>query len=310
MSKIVGIGANVYDTLMVVQEYPAEDSKLRAEEIRESGGGPAASGLVAAAKLGGDCAYIGQLSDDAGGRFLLADLQRHGVDTSAVSIQKGYQTFASWVLLSRSTASRTCVFHRGDLPEFTLDDKQKQAAAEAALLMVDGNDLQAAVAGAKLARGNGAKVLYDAGGLYEGIEVLLPYADYLIPSEEFACRITGEDTAERAAERLWAQYRPELVAVTCGEQGGVLYTGDMGVIHYPSFPVAAVDTNGAGDVFHGAFAFAAVRGMTALQCCVFSSAVSALKCTKMGARDGVPNLNDTILFLKEHGYHEFEEILE
>ena len=310
MKKIVGIGANVYDTLIILPEYPTEDSKLQAEKVLESGGGPVATGLTAAAKLGASCAYIGQLSDDRGGQFLLKDLNRWVVDTNTVRIKSGYQTFSSWIWLSCAAATRTCVFDKGNLPELQLDDAQRRAIAEAELLMVDGNDSKAAIEGAKLAREHGAKVLYDAGGLYSGIEELLPLADYLIPSEEFACRFTGEKTAEKAAESLWNRFHPELVAVTCGSQGGVLYTKDAGAAWYPAFPVDAVDTNGAGDVFHGAFAFAVVRGMTPMQCCIFSSAVSALKCTKTGARDGVPALNEIIQFLKERGYNEFKKILE
>ena len=71
--------------------------------------------------------------------------------------------------------------------------------------------------------------------------------------------------------------------------------------HYPAFLVDAVDSNGSGDVFHGAFAFALTRNMEYKKACVFSSAVSALKCTKFGAREGVPTYEETINFLKERG---------
>jgi len=170
--------------------------------------------------------------------------------------------------------------------------------------MVDGNDMAAAIAGAKLAKKSGTKVLYDAGGLYEGVENLLPYADLLIPSEEFALGHTGAKTAEEAAKILFKKYNPEIVVITQGKNGGILYDGTQ-VQSYPAFVVDAVDTNGSGDVFHGAFAFCVTKGYNYFKACTFSSAVSALKCTKFGAREGVPTYEETIEFLKERGKDEF-----
>ena len=95
MSGIVGIGACVMDTLYTVPSYPTEDTKLRALDSRPAGGGPAATGLVAAAKLGERAGYIGVLSDDAGGKFLLEDFARYGVDTDLVAVESGYRSFTS-----------------------------------------------------------------------------------------------------------------------------------------------------------------------------------------------------------------------
>ncbi len=310
MSKVVGIGANVHDTLLTIPYYPQEDTKLRSTNILECGGGPCGTGLVAASKLGADCAYIGVLSDDNSGKFLAEDMERFGVSTENVDIKSGYTAFSSYIWLSDKTTSRTIVFNKGNLPPLELSDRQINAIKSAEILMVDGNELDAAVEAAKIARENGVDVLYDAGGLYEGIERLLPYANILIPSEEFAVSHTGEKTAEDAAKKLMEMYSPDMVAVTCGKVGGVLYTKDNVAVHYPAFPVDAVDSNGAGDVFHGAFAFALTKGLSYENCCIFSSAVSALKCTRVGARDGVPYYDEVIKFLKERGYNEFEKNME
>ena len=300
MSKIVAIGANVVDTLICVPEFPNEDTKLKADEIIKCGGGPAATGLVAASKLGAECEFIGNLSDDDGGCFLKKDFEKYGVSTDNCTVLSGYGSFLSFVVLSAASKSRTCLFNRGNLPGTELNDAQKTAIKKSELLMVDGNDMAAAIEGAKLARENGVDVLYDAGGLYEGVENLLPYANILIPSYEFATGFTKTDNAEDAAKKLFTEFSPEIVVITDGKNGGYLYDGNE-FWHYPAFPVEAVDTNGAGDVFHGAFAFARVTGKTAKDACVFSSAVSALKCTKVGARDGVPSLDETLNFLKERG---------
>ena len=297
MKKITAIGANVYDTLICAPYYPSEDTKLRAESVRRCGGGPAATGLAAAAKLGAECAFIGNITDDEGGAFLKADFERFGVSTEFCGEVKGYASFSSYIILSDIEKTRTCVFDKGSVPPLALNDRQRKAVAESAILMVDGNEIDAACDAAKTARENGVDVLYDAGGLYEGIERLLPYANILIPSHEYASGFTGENSAENAAVKLYKEYSPDVVVITDGKNGGYMYDG-KGLFRYPAFKVDAVDTNGAGDVFHGAFAFALSIGYNYKEACIFSSAVSALKCTKVGARDGVPTFDEVNEFLK------------
>ena len=167
--------------------------------------------------------------------------------------------------------------------------------------MVDGNELEAALQAAKLARGNGVSVLYDAGGLYEGVEQLHRYTDILIPSEEFAISHTQEENVFIAAKKLYNLYHPKVVVITRGKQGGLPYDGSDFTV-YPVYPARVVDSNGAGDVFHGAFAAGLISGYGYEQCCHFASAVSALKCTGMGARESVPTRSKVMEFLRRNGY--------
>ena len=301
MVKIVGIGANVFDTLYNIPTYPTEDTKMRATSCKTAGGGPVATGLVAAQKLGEDTAYIGVLSDDNGGRFLKSDFEKYGVKTDLIEVKSGYRSFSSVLWLCADTASRTCVFDKGDLPPLVLTDQQRKAIRDAEILMVDGNEMDAAVEAAKIARDSGTKVLYDCGGLYEGVERLLALTDIMIPSEEFALGYTGCATAEEAAKKMYDLYSPEIVVITQGKRGGIIYDGEK-VTEYPIYPADVVDSNGSGDVFHGAFAAAVVKGFDYLKCCHFSSAVSAIKCTGIGARESVPNFESVKNYLKENGY--------
>ena len=299
-NKIVGIGACVMDTLITVPNYPKEDSKLRAISSKVAGGGPTATGLVAAQKLGEQAAYIGVLSDDNGGKFLLGDFQKYGVNTEYIDVKAGYRSFASTIWLAKDTATRTCVFDRGNLPALMLNECQKQAIADSAILMVDGNEMDAAEEGCQYAREHQTKVLYDCGGLYEGVERLLKLTDVMIPSEEFSLGHTGCVNVSDAAKQLYEQYHPEVVVVTCGKEGGVIYDGET-CVSYPAFLVEAVDTNGSGDVFHGAFAAAMVKGYSYMNCCLFASATSAIKCLGIGARESVPSEQDVLAFLKNRG---------
>lgn len=303
MSKVVGIGACVMDTLITVPSFPKEDTKLRAISSKVAGGGPTATGLVAVSKLGVSAGYIGVLAKDNGGTFLLEDFKKYGVDTSHIEVKEGYRSFASTIWLAKDKATRTCVFDRGNLPPLILDSAKEKVIETAQILMIDGNEMDAAEEACKLAKQYDTKVLYDCGGLYPNVDRLLRLTDVMIPSEEFALGHTKYSTVEDAAVKLYEMYQPEVVVVTCGKEGGVIYDGneEHTVEHYPAFKVDAIDTNGSGDVFHGAFAAAMVKGYSYPQCCIFASAVSALKCTGVGARESVPSEDEVQRFLAERG---------
>ena len=298
--SVLGIGACVMDTLITLDHYPTEDTKQRALSSKAAGGGPTATGLVAASVLGAASGYVGVLSADSSGMFLKQDFEKYGVDVTHVDMPVGYRSFTSTIWLARDRATRTCVFDRGNLPPLKLNKVHQEAIAAADILMIDGNEMDAAEEGCRLARQSGTKVLYDCGGLYPGVERLLTLTDVMIPSEEFAMGHTGCDSAEAAARRLYEQYEPEVVVVTCGKEGGVYYDG-ADLWHYPAFPVEAVDTNGSGDVFHGAFAAGMIKGLSYRDCCLFASAVSAIKCTGVGARESVPQQEQVLRFLEERG---------
>lgn len=305
--QVVGIGACVMDTLLTVPLYPKEDTKVRALSGKLAGGGPVATGLTAAARLGISSGYIGWLADDSAGDYLMEDFRKYGVDTGCVDQKAGYRGFTSVVWLAEDRASRTCVFDKGNVPPLILDDRKRQAIADAEVLMIDGNEMIAAGEACRVAKENGTKVLYDCGSIYEGAEKLLAMTDVMIPSEEFALEYTGCNTVFAAAVSLYERYHPETVVITCGEKGGVWYDGRTQE-SYSAFCVNAVDTNGAGDVFHGAFAAGMVKGLDFRKCCVFASAVSAVKCTGFGARESVPDEETVRLFLKERGYGEQNEL--
>ena len=288
------------DTLVTVPNYPKEDTKLRALSSKAAGGGPTGTGLVAAQKLGEQAAYIGVLSDDNGGVFLRKDFEKYGVDTQFIEDKSGYRSFTSCIWLAKDTATRTIVFDKGNLPPLQLNDEQKQAIVDSQILMIDGNEIDAAEEACKIARENNTKVLYDCGGLYEGVERLLQLTDVMIPSEEFSLGHTGCDNVSDAAKELYETYHPEVVVITSGKEGGIIYDGET-IEKYPAFLVEAVDTNGSGDVFHGAFSAAMMKGYSYKECCLFASATSAIKCTGVGARESVPNEAAVYSFLKERG---------
>ena len=150
--------------------------------------------------------------------------------------------------------------------------------------------MKSAIRAAKYAKEKGVTVSLDAGGVYEGIDQLLPLVDVLIPSAEFAMTVTGASDARAATERLSETYAPKILVVTDGASGGYLRDGNA-ILHYDSVRVKARDTNGAGDTFHGAFLAAYLDGKDVSEACRFASAVAAYKCQFIGARNYELNMN-------------------
>jgi ribokinase len=297
MADIAGIGASVFDSLMLSEEFPREDSKLKVLSTKIQGGGPCATALVAAAKLGISAEYFGLMGTDVFGRYMLDEFRRYGVAVDSVRLVDGEQSFNSVVLINKKNSSRTCIWNAGTLPPMGEDDVPLEKLKRAKYLHLDGNHIEAAVYGAKKAREYKIKVSLDAGAPYAGIDRLLPLVDILIPSEEFALRYTGEKTAEKGAETLYRRYKPEILIITQGPRGGFIFN-EKGCIRYEPFPAEVIDTNGAGDTFHGAFIAGLVKGMKLVEAVDFASAVAAIKCARFGAREGIPTYEETIKTMK------------
>ncbi len=298
--QVIGIGSSVYDVLMVLNSFPVEDTKMEGSETVVQGGGPCATALVAAAKLGVPSAYMGTIGDDSFGRFMLGDLEKWGVGTQYVRRIADRVSFHAVVLLNKHNGSRTCVWNRGTVEPPRESDVDLDVLSHAKVLHLDGHMPEAALFAVRRCKELGVKVSHDAGGMYPGVEKLLPYADYLIPSEEFALKATGAGNAQDAAYKLMETYRPEILVVTQGVRGGILLD-EQGLRRYESFKVDVIDSNGSGDTFHGAFIAARIKGMEAMAACVYASAAAAIKCTRLGARFGMPTDAECRTFLKERG---------
>lgn len=298
MTKVVGIGAAVFDILMTADAFPKEDTKLQGKETKIQCGGPCATGLVAMSKLGEPVCYMGTVGDDMYGSFIRSELNRFGVGVDGVEVVPG-TSFHSFVLLNLSTTSRTCIWNRGEAAQPTEKNVDLEVLKNAKFLHLDGNQLDCAIYAAKKAHEFGVTVSLDAGGAYPRIEELLPLIDVLIPSEEFSMKVTGCATAVEAAKVLQEKYNPKILVITQGCKGGFIWENGK-EIRYPVFPVKAIDSNGAGDTFHGAFVAAQLKGMSIYDSCTFASATSALKCTRFGAQEGIPGYEEVLEFMKTH----------
>ena len=296
MSKVIGIGACVLDTIIQMDKYPKEDCKIKAENVFSCGGGPVSTALVCISKLGFEAEFLGSLSADNNGKQLIEEFKQYNVETKNINILYNTKAFTSYIVLSKKDGTRTVLFDKGNVPDDpTLINLDVIKTAD--ILHLDGNYLETAIKAAKKAKQNNVLVSLDAGSAYPNIERLLPYVDILIPSEDFALKFTGKDSVNEAIVELNKKYHPQVLIVTEGSKGGT-YIENNEVHHYNAFKVNCVDSNGAGDTFHGAFLVAYLLKKPLLEAIKFASAASAIKCQKTGVRKALPNIKEIESFLK------------
>lgn len=293
----VGVGYTALDYLGVVPHLPDEDTKLELRRLLVQGGGPTATALVTARRLGLSASFIGAMGDDAAGERMLAELGAAGVDCSSAIVEAGAHSQFAFIMVNETTGARTILWTRGSVPRLGPAAVDLDLVAAARSLLVDSLEPPAALAAARAARRAGIPVVIDAGTLRDGVAELLPLCDFIVASETFAGQISKGGGIE-AALGIMYETGPEIAVVTLGERGCMALSGD-GAVTVPGFPVRAVDTTGAGDVFHGAFLYAVLQGWDPYRMCLFANAVAAMKCRRLGGRTGIPNRSAALAFLRE-----------
>jgi sulfofructose kinase len=283
---VVGIGENATDVVMRVRVFPAPGIKDRIEALSRSAGGSVATALVACRRLGLAVRYLGSVGDDDDGGFQTASLRRERIDLRWLRKVRGARSRVSHIIVDSSTGERVVLWERDPRLSLAPGSFGLEALVGARALHLDASDLNAARRAARMARRTKIPVVADLDTVCAGIDRLLPLVDYLIVSADFLAPATRERDPFRGLERLAAESRARLVGVTLGRDGALVLA--EGRFHYsPGFTVDAVDTTGAGDVFHGAFIYGLVRGWKLGESLEFSNALAALNSTKPGARGGI-----------------------
>lgn len=282
---VAGLGLNATDTLIHLPYFPNFDSKLRYYSKEVLGGGQTATAMIACRRWGLRARYVGAIGDDAAGDFQRREMSREGVETHWLR-RHGASSQDAYILVDSTTGERTILWNRDESLAVRSDELRPEWFTRARLLHVDGHDTAAAAAAAGWARAAGIPVTADVDNLYSGIEKLLANVDYLVSSQEFPARLTGIEDLPEALVTLRRIHGCRVVGATLGKRGVLAWDGRQ--FHcQPAFQVVTRDTTGAGDVFHGAFAFALVRGYELPRALEFSCAAAGLNCTAPGARGGI-----------------------
>ncbi|WP_316863220.1 PfkB family carbohydrate kinase [uncultured Cohaesibacter sp.] len=293
--RIVTLGNAFLDTILFLPELPDKPLKMRVLDVKFTGGGIAATAACAASQLGADVTYWGRLGVDDIGDRIIDRLTQFKVRTDFVSRVQGGRSPMGTILVAPDGERTALGFIGADLgdeaewlPLGRLDD--------VSAVLADYSWWQGARALFEAASEKGIVSVLDADvGDLDAVHNLLAYPDHLVFSAACLRRLTDRDDLGDALQVADDMSRGT-VSVTDGARG--FFWCEQGSInHVPAFEVAAVDTNGAGDIFHGAFTLALAEGMSIQDAARFASAAAALKCAHGSGWESIPDRSQVEAFL-------------
>ena len=280
---VLCVGYACVDINFNAPHHPASDEKVRARSMHSCGGGPASNAAVAISRLGGQAAFAGYLGRDAFGDGHLMELLEAGVQTTGVD--RGDAATPVAAITIKPDGERSIVDYRAPTA-LAPENMISLSTQPARVLLVDGHQPLLSIKLVEEARLLGIPSVLDAGSVHDGTMSLYNKVDYLISSEKFAHQFSGEEDPRKALASF--DGTAPFTAVTWGSDG-VYWQDDEGQHHMPAFDIEAVDTTGAGDAFHGAFALGLAQVMELRTNLRRACATAALTCLKVGARSALPD---------------------
>ena len=284
------VGCATLDSIALVQDYPAADSRTVATDFATAGGGPAATAAVAAARAGANTAFAGVLGTDEEGDRIISGLQAEGVDTSAVIRDPGVKTGASVIVVSKATESRAIVTRPVPPVSFPAGSRFAGLLQSAAWVHVDHLGWNAVASVPGFNPGN-LNLSVDAGN---PIPAFSPRGVALyVPTIE---RLQAEYGAGLAPEALLGKALDDgatAVVATAGSQGAWVVERGGEPVHVPATPATIVSTLGAGDVYHGALLAAVAAGLPLVDAAVFAGRTASASCGGLDGRSAIPHQSIT-----------------
>jgi sulfofructose kinase len=287
-------GIAVEDFIFKVERFPQPGEKAQASTLIATPGGCAANAAVAVARLGGVARFVGPIgTDGASGRFL-DGLGRTGVDARGVEHVDGGSISVSGIFID-ATGEKLVATRRGELLAQARPRDAAALVADVDIVMADNRFPDFVRPILQAAADRGIPAVLDGDRATTPDDPLFAIATHIIFSSE-ALRATTGAIDLGAALKVIANAAPGFLAVTNGPEA-ILWLEQVEVRGLAAFPVEAVDTLGAGDTFHGAFALALAEGHDLLPAMRFAAAAAALKCTRFGGISGTPARAEVAAFL-------------
>jgi sulfofructose kinase len=281
MFDVVGIGECCVDLVGIVHSMPKENSKKDIFSFRQFVGGSTINALLTLSNLNLKTSFIGAVGNDEYGQFIKKTLEYNNVDIYNVK-EKGKKTPFHFVILSKKNQSRTIFKKKESIILGNLTEYHKFTIKNSKILLVDRHSNSIGLEAVKYAKKNKVLVAFDPSDKYNKYsQDMISLADIFIAPDGFIKNLKNSNNCEKALMEIW-NINKKTVVLTLGPEGCIATDGKsiVKVKRYSKWQT--IDTNGAGDVFHGAFLFGVTRHWSLLKTCEFANKIAALKCSIVG----------------------------
>jgi len=303
---ILGIGVCTLDVLTKVSSFPEDESVEEADSSELMGGGPVATALAAASKLGSPTTMLDTLGDGWQSEFIINELKSIGVSCDEIIIEDGAKASLASVLIRKSDGARAIRFVRSTAKALSDNAITKEIISQHKIIHCNGRHLNACLkAASKCKAVNGERFMSFDGGAGRYRKELLPLMkviDIAIVAKDFASKLSSQNDLN---SKLWSCMKEAfpkagILGITDGIKGSWFLNEDGTTFHQPAYSVPlTVDTTGCGDVYHGAFLNGILRNLSVEESAKMASAAGALNAMKMGGRGNLVNHDRLNLFLEK-----------
>jgi sugar/nucleoside kinase (ribokinase family) len=290
--KIICIGHAAYDITTPVENFPKENTKNRVQERIECGGGPAGTAAYLLGKWGMETYFAGIVGDDLYGRNIKKEYIEVGVNTDYLQISAEHTTTSSYIIANRENGSRTILTYRPSSMKMSPVDININPD----MIIIDGQEPE--ISTQVLQANPNAISIIDAGRDRKEIRDLCKLVTYVACSKEFAESVSGvtiyeTDSLNYTFQKLEEEFKTKVIITL--ESAGCAYRNEQGVVEIiPSIKVKAVDSTGAGDIFHGALGYAIAQGWQLRDCLRFANIAGAMSVTRIGGRYSIFELDEML----------------
>lgn len=286
--KYLTIGHASYDITFALDKYPIENTKTRTTSHISCGGGPASNAAYLLSLWNKDVSFQGVIGNDYYGMEIKKEFELAKVNTDYLEIIENYNTSLSFIMANTTIGSRTIITRQDqNIKKCSLINNNKYD-----VILVDGEEKEASKQ--VLLNNKDAIKIIDAGSYKESTVELSYLVDYLVCSKNFAedyTKIKYDGKFETLIEihKILEEEFKNIVVITLEAKGSFTKINDEYKL-IPSISVKAVDSTGAGDIFHGAFTYFISNGYDLEKTCRLANITGAISTLRVGGRYSVPTL--------------------
>ncbi len=290
--KAICIGQAAYDITLPMDHFPIENKKTRSSDRIECSGGSACNCAYLLAKWGIETYFAGVVGNDYYGNRIKEELDKIGINTKYLEVNPMYQTTSSYIIANTTNGSRTIITNRPK--ELILEDRDIPEKFD--VILLDGYERDFAN---KVIENNPKAIkIIDAGSMKEATIELAKKVDYIVCSKDFAEEYTRKKvdyqdlTSLVVIHRILEKDFKNKIIITLEDKGCFVY--DDGYKLVPTLKMKAVDTTGAGDIFHGAFTYAIANNFDMIKTLKMANISGALSVTRIGGQFSIPTLDEVV----------------